>query len=275
MKITEQQLRDIKSLGIEMFGHFTNACDKLGLRYYLVAGTLLGAVRHKGFIPWDDDIDVGMPREDYERFIAEGQKYMPDGFFIQAIQTESDYLANFAKIRNSNTTFIEKSVKNRNINHGVYLDIFPLDLYPETEKAQKHFHILDKIYSRRIAAEYCVEENGIKRRIVSAILKLVYPSVKTVVEKREALITSLKKSDRCANFSGIYGTREVMPIEWYGDGVVLEFEGIEAIAPREYDKWLTQVYGDYMQLPSEDKRVPHHSVSIIDFEKPYTYYTEK
>ena len=135
---TPEQKR-LKEIELAIFRAFIDVCDKLNLKYYLLAGTLLGAVRHQGFIPWDDDIDVGMPREDYEIFVEKGQALLPKEYFIQTFKTDPDYAANFAKIRNCGTTFLETSVRNCNINHGVFIDVFPLHVYSADKTAQKRF----------------------------------------------------------------------------------------------------------------------------------------
>ncbi|MBQ8849455.1 MAG: LicD family protein [Clostridia bacterium] len=272
MELTSQQLKDIKIIELDLLRNFINVCEKLNLKYYLLGGTLLGAVRHKGFIPWDDDIDVGMPRGDYEIFISDGQRYLSEGLFIQSIETEPELLMNFAKLRNSNTTFVEESIKHCRVNHGVYIDVFPLDYYPDDEKGQRTVDRKNRFYTRRIASEYSFEEKGIKRKTISAILKLMYPSSKNVLRKRQELFKSVAKSNLLANYCGAWGKKEIVPADWYGDGVMLEFEGIQVSAPKEYDKWLTQVYGDYMKLPPKEKRVPHHYVAAVDLEKPYTVY---
>lgn len=137
-------LEQLKVVELEMLKEFISVCKKLNLRYYALGGTLLGAVRHKGFIPWDDDIDIGMPRADYEIFIRKAQTLFPDHLFIQSIHSENDYLMCFAKLRNSHTTFIESSLRDFKINHGIYIDIFPLDFYPEKLSEHKRFWIKKK-----------------------------------------------------------------------------------------------------------------------------------
>ena len=139
MELTPQDSQRIKEIELEIFKVFLDIANKLDIKYYLIGGTLLGAVRHKGFIPWDDDIDVGLPRKDYEKFIAEAQKYLPDYYFLQTYETDPEYPLSFAKIRDSRTTYLETALNNKKINHGVFFDIFPLDFYPENEKDQDIF----------------------------------------------------------------------------------------------------------------------------------------
>ena len=134
---SQEQLQKMQEVEIDLFKAFIEVCQKLQLKYYLLGGTLLGAVRHKGFIPWDDDIDVGMPRKDYEIFIQKAQDLLPEHYFVQTLYSEPTIPYNFCKIRNSNTTFVEYSIKKLNINHGVYIDVFPLDGYPNDKKEQK------------------------------------------------------------------------------------------------------------------------------------------
>lgn len=272
MELTAEQLKDIKGIVLDIFSKFIDVCNSLDLKYYVVEGTLLGAVRHQGFIPWDDDIDVGMPRADYEKFVAEGQKYLPEGYFLQAIETEKDFPCSFAKVRNSNTTFVEKSIKDSKINHGVYIDVFPLDYYPDDEREQKAFDRKNKFYSRRLEAEFYYEDLSIKRTLLYAIMKFIYPSTARLMQKRQELYRSVPPSNMIASYCGAWRKKEIVPADWYGEGTVLSFEGLRVSAPKEYDKWLTQVYGDYMQLPPEEERVPHHFVDVIDLERSYLDY---
>ena len=273
MDNAQVDLGQLKKVQIEILKEFLEVCGKLKLRYYLLGGTLLGAVRHQGFIPWDDDIDVGMPRQDYEIFLKEGQKLLPEHLFIQSIQTEPEYLMCFGKIRNSNTTFVESSISKRKINHGVYIDIFPLDYCPGNPKERTRVNQKKRMYDRRILIAFLpFYKQPLLSALKSVALFCRFPSVKRVLLKREQLYKSIPESDLIANYGGAWGEKEIVPKDWYGEGTELTFEGIPVMAPKEYDKWLTQVYGNYMQLPPEEKRVGHHYTEVIDLEKPYTEY---
>ena len=275
MALSTAQMNKLKEVELEILRHFIHACDALGLRYYVIGGTLLGAIRHKGFIPWDDDIDLGMPREDYDIFVKKGQAFFPEHIFVQSHHSEKEYLNNFLKIRNSNTTFIETNTKDRNINHGVFIDIFPLDTYTDDPKQVKAFSWRNRLYMERLREELYRETIPFKSRCFEFVLKRVYPSTYDVLEKREALFRSIPDGTYWANHCGAWGIKEVIPMEWYAEGTPVEFEGIQVMAPKEYDKWLTQVYGDYMQLPPVEKRVTHHDTEVIDLEVSYQSYVKK
>lgn len=279
---TQEQLQALKACEMELLKAFLQVCQKLSLRYYLMGGTLLGAVRHQGFIPWDDDIDVAMPREDYEIFLREGQKYLPECYFLQSLHSEPDYHLNFAKIRDSRTTFVEYSVRKRKINHGVFIDVFPLDAYPEDQKAAADMERIQKMFRRRLRAE--VEIPAVSRHsllvemglyALCALYRLRWPNYRKALEQRENLHKSVTDGTLWANHCGAWGKKEIMPREWYGEGTLLSFEGLEVMGPAHYDKWLTQVYGNYMQLPPVEKRVGHHYTEAIDLDAPYTQYMKK
>lgn len=136
----EMNLRKLQLAELEILKDFIRVCNELKLTYFLDSGTLLGCIRHEGFIPWDDDIDVSMPREDYEIFLEKGQALLKREYFLQSYKTEPNYTLNFAKIRNSNTTFIESSVKDLNINHGIFIDIFPIDGYKPDRKIENYIN---------------------------------------------------------------------------------------------------------------------------------------
>ena len=120
-------MNDLQKRLLVIFKAFAEVCEKHNLSYFLNGGSCLGAIRHKGFIPWDDDIDVMMPREDYEKFLTLQKEYEGTPYFIQCWKTDPHYIYGYAKLRDSSTTFIEDNYVNHRINHGVWIDIFPID----------------------------------------------------------------------------------------------------------------------------------------------------
>ena len=272
--LTEEQENKLKSIQLLMLKEFIRVCEKLNLKYFIIAGTLIGAVRHKGFIPWDDDIDVAMKREDYEIFIRKAQKEFSERYFVQTFHSEPDVPFNFCKIRDNETTFVEYSMKNIKINHGVGLDVFPLDYVPETDKDLRKFYLKKRILSNNIAKIYTIPNINLKYKIKNFARKslfLFFPYRKAVL-KRDILYRSVKNSDYIANFCGIYGQKEICPKWWFDETIELEFEGIKVKAPKQYDLMLRQIYGDYMQLPPMEKRKAHHYAYLIDLERNFKDY---
>jgi len=127
LSISKSELKKIQNTLLEILIEVDRICRKNDIKYFLFAGTLLGAVRHKGFIPWDDDIDIAMPREDYEKFLQIVQKEPYSNYFLQNVITEIEAPFLFSKFRKDDTLLLEKAVMNKNIHHGIFIDIFPLD----------------------------------------------------------------------------------------------------------------------------------------------------
>lgn len=278
MFFSQEMLESIHDVEKGMLSEIDKVCKQLNVDYYLLGGSMLGAVRHKGFIPWDDDIDIGMLRKDYEKFIEKGQIILPDYYFIQNIYTEPGYLLNFTKLRDSRTTFIESSVKDRKINHGIYLDIFPLDYIPDDKKKKVQIKRKMDLAYRRIYEGFTPiddrknEGKEIVKRLLAKTLTLRWRTITEAVKYRESVMKSCESGQYIANYCGAWGEKEIVPAEWYGDGIEAEFEGLKVTIPTHYDKWLSQVYGDYMKLPPEEKRVAHHNVEVIDVNKSYVHY---
>lgn len=275
--MNKENVEKIKQIELDIFKAFVDVCDKLGLEYFVVDGTCLGAVRHHGFIPWDDDIDVGMLRKDYEIFLEKGQELLPEGLFLQTRKTDPEYPMNYAKIRNCNTTFLESSVRNCKMNHGVYIDVFPLDYYPQKKCTQKVLEFKKFWLRMCIRNVFEIDEKTIKEKIVKIpmwLAKVRYGSIKNALEKQDALHQSTAKSDLIANQGGAWGKKEIVPAEAFAYSVKVPFEGIEVKVPCGYDQYLTHVYGDYMQFPPVEERVTHHFTDVIDLERPYTDYID-
>lgn len=275
MELTSEQQIQIKQISLELFKCFIKICEELNLNYYVLGGTLLGAVRHNGFIPWDDDIDVGMPRADYNIFMEKAQLFLPEYYFLQNYITDVEYTLGYAKIRDSRTAYIESLYSNQKINHGVFIDVFPLDYYPDSKFERFIFDKKLVVYDKRVRDTLNIEHSvSLRAEIFSKIALILLPDLHKVCAKRDKLMSSVKSSGTLANIYGAWRKKEYVPSEWFGDGTKLEFEGISVTGPKYYDKWLTQVYGDYMTLPPVEKRTTHHNVDIVDLDNSYKIYNK-
>lgn len=280
-----EKLAKLQKLELEMMKEFIKICDKHKLTYFIVGGTLIGAVRHKGFIPWDDDIDVAMPRPDYDKFIIIAQKELPEGLFLQSYQTDKKYRYNFAKIRNTNTYILEKATQYSNINHGIYIDIFPIDGIKE-RKGKIAKSVPNKIRALWVKEFFIARASEIHKFRAKHFFKDLLVNLIAIIFLpfnihnwlNRSIDKSLKKvaygeSAFAGSYFGRYFIKEVMPIDYYGKGTLLQFEDIQVNAPIQYDDYLTRIYGDYMKLPPKEKQVCLHA-SILDLEKSYKEYVK-
>lgn len=265
----------LKEIQLEILDEFAKICDKHDLLYFALGGTTLGAIRHKGFIPWDDDIDVGLPREDYEKFLSVAQNELPNNMFLQTYKTDPNYPHRFAKIRVNNTTFIEKSASNIRMHHGVYMDIFPLDGYPGNIWERKAFHFQEAILKIAASSAFYSDvcpENAAKEFLKKLIIKCI--PYQKAVRKLDKLYhnCSYQNADIIANYCGAWGSKEIMPKEIFANGTTGIFEGRSIRLPKKTDTYLKMLYGDYMTPPPPEKRVSHHYCTVIDLEKSYKNY---
>lgn len=263
----------LQSCALSILVKFISICHKYKLKYYLLSGSALGSVRHSGFIPWDDDIDVGMPRNDYDIFISVAQKELDEFLFLQTYNTDPEYPQNFAKIRNSKTTFIESSVSHLNMNHGIYIDIFPLDGYPSNKMIGRLMHYRLRICRRLIMSKLGLVLGSSASSIFLKIFSHLF-SLSKLRKSLDSLMISFEY-DKCyiiTNWLGVWGPKEAVPKEYFGNGRNALFEGVQVIIPDNYQGYLNSLYGDYMKLPPEGKRISHHQTDIIDSENPYTKY---
>jgi len=272
-------VKQLQEAELEIFKHFLVVVNKLNLRYFVHAGTTLGAIRHKGFIPWDDDIDILMPRKDYEIFLKEAQKYLPEHLFLQTRDTDSGYIRNFAKIRNSNTSHIENVVKHLDMNHGIYIDIFVLDGMGndknELVNIYRQYKKIDNTYLAKIGL---FTFNSFRSFAMYAYytLRSLFYSKKMLEQMIFEHVTKYDCDDSkyVCDFYGVCNLRDIFERKCFGDGIVGTFEGIEVMLPDDCDTYLTQVYGDYMKFPPVDQRRPPH-IDFLDLEKSYKHYIKK
>lgn len=257
----EQDLRELQRTELELLLEFQRLCRKLGLRYYLTAGTLLGAVRHKGFIPWDDDIDVAMPRADYDRLSREAPGLLTPEYCYQDYRNESNFPYYFTKLRKRGTRVEEPVLRAIGMDQGVYIDVFPLDRCPDSPRRAallfKAIELLDCAVLARVSAEFvCGYQKPYMRALWSILRRLPNRALFALREGLRKLLGAGGKS--LCTVGGHHGyPRETYRPAWFDQSVELEFEGHFFPAPAGWEGLLKNMYGDYMTPPPREERQGH------------------
>lgn len=263
--------QEIKKVQLNIASELHEICQKNNIEYFLVAGSLLGAVRHKGFIPWDDDIDIGMLRKDYEKFIEVAKKELNKKYFLQTWDTDSNFGLPIAKIRAETTEYVEYSIKDINIHKGIFIDIFPLDNTPENFFEKSKHKFITYFLKRTIL----IKQNYVLWGNESVLKKFLYKAFSLLligisVEPLKLLMKKeMTKYNNCEslNVVGIGGSysydKETIKKEWIKDKVLLEFESQKFYAPLKYHEYLNNLYGDYMTPPPESQREDRHKIIKI------------
>ena len=250
--------------------HFIAICKEHSLTYFCCGGTAIGAVRHHGMIPWDDDVDVFMPRPDYDRFVQIASRQLPDGLELMTPYSKADYPLYFVKLCDSRTT-LQEEVEVPCV-YGLYIDIFPIDGAPDDiEQARamerrftKTKHKLEAISSHVSFADYLYlltqpkEWGRFARKTLAFFCRQAYR--RKLLRQMEAICRQYdyNSSTLVAVYCGSYGPKEVFPKAWLQGQVMFAYEDMEVALPSGYDNYLRQYYGDYMQLPPVEKRISHH-----------------
>lgn len=267
----------LQKVEFEMLQEAIRICDELQLNYYLVCGSALGAAKYHGFIPWDDDVDIGLFREDYDAFISKAQERLPMHLFLQNHMTDPQCPHIFSKIRNNDTTYIEKSVSHLNIHHGVYIDVFPLDGYPKDAKAQTALERKKIECQKKISCVFTFQRSlkgkcGMWYRRARGYHKKTADILEDYIHAVSQ--NSPYESELICNHGNWQGKLEYAPREQYGEGAWAEFEGLKVRIPEKCDEYLTQKYGDWRADLPPEQQVGHHFAEVIDLNRPYTDYIE-
>lgn len=268
-------IKDVQMIQLEILCEVDRICKKHGVSYQLFAGTLLGAVRHKGFIPWDDDIDVCMLRNDYERFIKCCECDLKRDYFLQYYKSDKKSYLQFAKIRKNNTLFINRVEAGSGMHNGIFIDIFPLDnVSPNTLCGRVHpwiFNVLYIIGSSRVKGR-AVNSKNIATRCIRLLFHFVLKLMPKICLDRlmQGVLRyfegkNVKYVNHLTNGISRERLRRYLRVkETFYDTVELDFEGHLFPGPKNYQEVLKQNYGDYMKLPPKEKQYPHHGIYEID-----------
>ncbi len=280
MEINDTLLKDIHNKQLNILLVFDKICRENGFKYSLSSGTLLGAVRHKGFIPWDDDVDVVMPREDYEQFISVANKILPEGYFLEHFKTNKNTCDLYARLIDVNTTWINPGFeKNDKINQGIFIDIFTADKVDDIKQVPKiakkirfYWHLDNNYYLKGV-------QKPLIKKIACAILYTPWARMlgfEKINTKMDNLLQSLNKTGNGEYYlADDLKVKKVFPKRIFEEYTELPFEGYKFMATKYYDEYLTIQYNDYMTLPPVEERSFHHPYKVIDCNKPFKFYIDK
>ena len=274
-ELTPEQFRKMQLIELDMLKEFDRVCNENNINYVVIGGTMLGAIRHKGFIPWDDDADICMLREDYEKFKLVKDKLNHDICFFQDHTTDPEYRWAYGKLRRTGTKYVRLGQEHLKCETGIFIDVFPLDDLPKSLPGQmiQDFYCFccRKILWAEVGKKAC---GGIKKLWFSLLSKipthyvfsLLNVYIKKSSNKRDRLVrtlcyTSIGKLYYKHPLKERYG----MPKKWFTERARYDFENIQVWGHKDYDTVLTFWFGDYMTPPPEGKRECHSPFSVIDF----------
>ena len=266
----KEVLHKVQKIQLEMAKDIKRVCDENGIRYFLYRGTFLGAVRHKGVIPWDDDMDFGMLRPDYEKFRKIAPECLGKDYLFQDWHTDENYALPFGKVRKRNTVFVEAKCA-RLPENGIYIDIYPLDYAPadlgERKVLAKKLLHLFRVKLMKSGYTPWMEENKIlwKKRIGYLLYQTaaLFVSQKKLIQVYDALVNAVPEGD-------VVYEQSALPIayyfekKWVAEVQEYPYEDTTFAGPKEYDAFLSSLYGNYMELPPEDKRENRHQIQELD-----------
>lgn len=275
--MSTEEFRKMQLLELEMLKEFDRVCRKNNIKYTIFGGTLLGAVRHKGFIPWDDDADIAMLREEYEKFKKVANQMNYEICFFQDNETDSEYRWGYGKLRKTGTKYIRIGQEHLKCKTGFFVDVFPMDDIPQSTigKLVNNFfcYCLRKILWSEVGKEDKNNSIFVKKtyKELSRIsTDKIFKIVKCLSKKSNNESDNLVRTLLFPATGTLYKKNPIkirygMPKSYFTDLIEYDFEGCKLLGTRDYDEILTYIYGDYMDLPPIEQRDPHSPVSSYEF----------
>ncbi len=258
-KYERLSVEELKKIQLGILEYVADYCEKNNIRYWLDFGTLIGAIRHKGYIPWDDDIDLGMLREDYDKFISEFNINNDSKYEVHCIENDPGYFVPYAKVYDTTTILFEPDEKGHKL--CVNIDIFPHDNAPDDdEEVKRMYDIRDRLREKYLIIDYKDKFTGnmIKRsakHLRRFLYSIIYKnSINIIADNSKRYKDTMTK--RVGNFTGY--SRIACNRQIFDSFTDVEFEMKKYKAPIGYDEWLRSIYGDYMELPPPEKQITHH-----------------
>ena len=259
----KEELEKVKKIELVIMDYFVDFCKKNNLTYYIMYGTLLGAVRHKGFIPWDDDIDVAMMSEDYLKLLSLEEK-IDSKYYLQNVNNTPTCTFIFSKIRKKHTNMVERELNYLPFKKGICMDVFPLFKYPKGKYQQFLFRKRIKVASLFVNRE--IKGKTIKEKMLHCFLQMFPRKVANGIAKKN-IYKLLNYHGEFISYRMVF--HQPLGKDWF-EKIELPFENRKFTAPKGYKEFLQMRYGDYMKLPPENERYGHGNGNlIIDFNKDY------
>lgn len=264
------QLKKLQKAILLITDEIDRICRKYNIKYSLVGGSMLGAIRHKGFIPWDDDMDIGMLRQDYDKFLEICKTELNEEFDLQTNTNDQNYVYGFAKILLKDTYLVQFGHEKTKSRKGIYVDIFPLDNVPEDmskrKKQRKKNYLYIKMLDRKFTAK-SLKGMPFKKKLAFMILDVmnIFCSQQKLIQKLNSnmILYNESSTENVCNMAGYYGyDRETIPLRYFKKLIQVPFEDRTYYIMADYDAYLTDIYKDYMKLPPVEQRRTHGFQSL-------------
>lgn len=265
IELNKRQLQQLQMIELEMLVEVDRICKENNIKYTIIGGTLLGAARHEGFIPWDDDADIAMLRPEYEKFCKVcKEKLDSQRFYLQNMDNTEGYRWGYAKLRRKGTLFLRKDQEHMKYEQGIFLDIFPIDGTPDN-RFLRAFHDFRCFCVRKILWSVVgknIAKNSVERAVYKILYKIPEKTVKKwyrgLILKRNANTTEVVRTLTFPAPKQLRGYYR----RWFAETAPIKFEQYEFQGVKDYKGWLSYEFGDYMKLPPVDKRKTHPVIDI-------------